>query len=231
MSRDSLYGERILWQGRCQGVSIPFAQKAMAGGSAVVAAVTLCYAVVVSKSLDVPVGGMVGFRRLVRRSRLRAWRVPVWWRSQVEYSVTERHVIWQRGRIRRSIESRQISYALIRWSTRFLRLGDLVLVRAVPTGALRRTLSLTLHDVSAPDRLWALIRGVEPSAPLGNGDDPSRSASIPGSESFGRPPRSRRRGPVGARRRRAIGGLLASHVRPLDAPWRPFLAAFFVCTH
>src|SRR5439155_21838436 len=50
--------------------------------------------------------------------------------------------------------------------------GDLVLVRAVPTGALRRTLSLTLVDVEAPDRLWALVRGSEPGAPLGDGDRP-----------------------------------------------------------
>ena len=45
-------------------------------------------------------------------------------------------------------------------------------MRAVPTGALRRTLTLTLHDVEAPDRLWAIIRGVEPSAPLGSGERP-----------------------------------------------------------
>jgi hypothetical protein len=47
--------------------------------------------------------------------------------------------------------------------------GDLVLERAVPTGALRRTLSLTLPDVEAPDRLWALVRGLTPSAPQGDG--------------------------------------------------------------
>ena len=35
----------------------------------------------------------------------------------------------------------------MRWSARDATLGDLVIVRAVPTGALRRTLSLTLHDV------------------------------------------------------------------------------------
>jgi hypothetical protein len=50
--------------------------------------------------------------------------------------------------------------------------GDLVLERAVPTGALRRTLSLTLADVEAPDRLWAVVRGLTPSAPLGNGSRP-----------------------------------------------------------
>src|SRR5439155_26255 len=50
--------------------------------------------------------------------------------------------------------------------------GDLVLVRAVPTGALRRTLRLSLVDVEAPDRLWAIVRGVEPGAPLGDGERP-----------------------------------------------------------
>jgi hypothetical protein len=50
--------------------------------------------------------------------------------------------------------------------------GDLVLVRAVPTGALRRTLSLTLYDVEAPDRLWAIVRGVPAGATLGDGDRP-----------------------------------------------------------
>jgi hypothetical protein len=148
---------------------VPFIQKVMVAVAAVLSAVTLCYAVIVAKSLDdVPVGGMVLFSAWCATLALGAWRVPLWWRSQLEYLVTERHVIWRRGRIRRSIETRQISYALIRWSTPST--GDLVLVRAVPTGALRRTLSLTLYDVEAPDRLWAIIRGVEPSAPLGSGD-------------------------------------------------------------
>ena len=55
-----------------------------------------------------------------------------------------------------------------------------IVVRAVPTGALRRTLKLTLHDVEAPDRLWALVRKVEPSAPLGNGDRPLAQRLDPG---------------------------------------------------
>jgi hypothetical protein len=172
MARDSLFSERIVWQGRCRAVSVPFAQKTMAGVATVVCAVTLCYAVVIAKALDVPVGGMVLFAGWCATIALGAWRLPLWWRSQLEYVVTDRHVIWRRGRIRRSIEINQISYALVRWSTHDASTGDLVLIRAVPTGALRRTLSLTLHDVEAPDRLWAIIRGVEPSAPLGSGDRP-----------------------------------------------------------
>jgi hypothetical protein len=172
MDRDSLFGERIVWHGRSRAVTVPFVQKMVAVASAVVSAVTLLYAVVVAKSLGAPIGGMVFFAGWCATLALGAWRVPIWWQSQVEYLVTERHVIWRRGPIRRTIDIGQISYSLIRWSPRYPSLGDLVIVRAVPTGALRRTLSLTLHDVEAPDRLWAIIRGVEPSAPLGSGERP-----------------------------------------------------------
>jgi hypothetical protein len=180
MSRDSLFGERIVWQGRCRTVSVPFTQKVIAGGAAVISAVTLCYAFVVAKALGVPVDGMVLFAAWCAAIALAAWRVPIWWRSQVEYVVTERRVLWRRGRLRRFIETRQISYALVRWSTRDRTVGDLVLVRAVPTGALRRTLSLTLHGVDAPDRLLALIRGVEPGAPLGSSELPLAQRLDPG---------------------------------------------------
>ena len=172
MGRDSLFGEQIVWQGRCRAATVPFPQKVMAAVASVVSAVTLCYAVVLAKSVAVPVGGMVLLAAWCATIALGAWRIPIWWRSQVEYLVTERHVIWRRGRIRRSIEIGQISYALVRWSSHEPSTGDLVLVRAVPTGALRRTLTLSLDDIDAPDRLWSIIRGLEPGAPLGSGDRP-----------------------------------------------------------
>jgi hypothetical protein len=180
MARESLYGERIVWQGRCRATSVPLVHKAAALVASVLSAVTLCYAIVVASSLGVPVGGMVLFAGWCATLALAVWRVPLWWRSQVEYLVTERHVIWRRGRIRRSIPIREISYALVRWNARAASLGDLVLIRAVPTGALRRTLALTLSDVEAPDRLWALVRGVEPSAPLGNAARPLAQRLDPG---------------------------------------------------
>jgi hypothetical protein len=170
MVRDSLFGEPIIWQGRCRAASVPFAQKVLSAVASVVSAVTLCYAVVLAKSVAIPVGGMVLLSAWCATIALGAWRIPIWWRSQIEYVVTERHVIWRRGRIRRSIEINQISYALVRWSAHEPSTGDLVLVRAVPTGALRRTLSLTMHDVETPDRLWSIIRGMEPGAPLGSGE-------------------------------------------------------------
>jgi hypothetical protein len=180
MARDSLFGERIVWQGRCRGVEVPFANKVVSAVGAVASAVTLCYAVVVAKSLAAPIGGMMLLGAWCATLALAAWRLPLWWRSQVEYIVTDRHVIWRRGRIRRSIDIWQISYALVRWSAGGASCGDLVIVRAVPTGALRRTLTLTLHDVETPDRLWALIRGVEQSAPLGSSDRPLAQRLDPG---------------------------------------------------
>lgn len=180
MARDSLFGERIIWQGRCRAASVPFASKVVAWSAAVVSAVMLCYAVVLAESLALPVGGMVLSAAWCATISLFAWRLPIWWRSQIEYVVTEGRVIWRRGAIRRSIERRQISYALVRWSTHDSSAGDLVLVRAVPTGALRRTLSLTLSDVEAPDRVWALIRGVEPSVPLGSCERPLTQRLDPG---------------------------------------------------
>lgn len=180
MGCDSLFGERILWQGRCQTSAVRNTEKATALAAAIGSAVTVCYAIVIAKSLGVAVGGMVLFAAWCATLALAAWRVPLWWRAGVRYVITDGHVIWQRGRVRRSIEVRQISYALVRWGVGDPSLGDLVLVRAVPTGALHRTLSVTLSDVQAPDRLWALIRGVEPSAPLGCGERPLAQRLDPG---------------------------------------------------
>ncbi len=180
MARDSLFGERIVWEGRCRSATVPFANKVMAATASVVSATTLCYAVVIAKSLEAPVGGMILFAAWSAAIALAAWRLPLWWQSQVEYVVTDRRVIWRRGPLRRSIEIRQISYSLVRWSPSHPGLGDLVLVRAVPTGALRRTLAVTLRDVEAPDRLWAVVRGVEAAAPLGSAERPLAQRLDPG---------------------------------------------------
>jgi hypothetical protein len=175
MARDSLFGERIVWSGRAhtQGAaSVPPLNKVTAAVSATLSVVSLLFAIVAGTGLQADVGGMVFFAGWCATIALFAWRAPIVWRARVEYLVTDKHVIWRRGPIRRSIERKAISYALIRWNPKKSGVGDLVVVRAVPTGALRRTLRLTLVDVEAPDRLWAIVRGVEPGAPLGDGDRP-----------------------------------------------------------
>lgn len=168
MARDSLFGEEIVWSGGPKAVTVPLVYRIGAFASAVVSLVSLAFAVVVARGLGQTAGTLLVFSAWCAALALAAWRVPLWFRASARYLVTDRHVIWQRGRLRRSIDRDAISYAVIRWSGT-PGVGDLVLERAVPTGALRRTLSLTLPDVEAPDRLWALVRGLTPSAPQGDG--------------------------------------------------------------
>jgi hypothetical protein len=96
-------------------------------------------------------------RRLMERSR---------------YVVTDQHVIVHFGPFRRSIQRSAVSFARIFWDADQPDTGDLELVRAVPTGALRRRLMLRLPGVAAPDRVWAIVRGAEDVAPLGNAEMP-----------------------------------------------------------
>jgi hypothetical protein len=172
MARDSVFGETIHWSGRPKGVSLPLVARLAAGISAVLSVVAVLFAIVVGTALRADVSGMLFFAGWCATIGLVAWRGPHFWRSNVEYLVTDKHVIWRRGRIRRSIDRGAVSYARIRWNPRVPGVGDLVLVRAVPTGALRRTLHLTLSDVVGPDRLWAIVRGLTPGAPLGDGERP-----------------------------------------------------------
>lgn len=172
MSRDSLYGETIEWSGRPRDASVSPAGRVLIAVSAVFALVALSFAVVLSTALHASVSGLVVFAAWCSGVGLFTYCWPRFWSARVEYLITDRHVIWRRGPIRRSIERDSVSYALIRWNPRAAGTGDLVLVRAVPTGALRRTLSLTLSDVVAPDCIWALVRGVTPSPPLGDGERP-----------------------------------------------------------
>jgi hypothetical protein len=77
----------------------------------------------------------------------------------VTYVVTEQHVIYKRGPFRRTIHRSDISFARIHWIAPGV--GDVELVRAVPTGALRRRLMLRLYGLKAPDRVAAIIAGNE----------------------------------------------------------------------
>jgi hypothetical protein len=88
------------------------------------------------------------------------------------YAVTDRHVIWVRGHMRRVIERRAITYGRIRWHRSVPGVGTLELVRAAPFGPFSRQQRVVLHDVEAPDRLYALIRGENPSEFAGYCDVP-----------------------------------------------------------
>lgn len=90
--------------------------------------------------------------------------VPQWWHQRAELVITDRRVIFVRGSSRRSIERAGISFARIHWY-RGTNVGDLELVRDVPTGVLGRKLSVVFRGVAAPDRVWEHIRGGPPGEP------------------------------------------------------------------
>jgi hypothetical protein len=139
---------------------------------AIVAAIALAFAIVVATALHTPVGGLILLACWCSTLAVALRHGPAIWRSDVEYVVTDKHVMWKRGRIRRTIDRGAISYARIHWHPSIPGLGDLELVRAVPTGALRRKLSLLLPGIMGPDRLWAIIRGIPASGGAGDGHRP-----------------------------------------------------------
>jgi hypothetical protein len=87
-----------------------------------------------------------------------------------EYLVTDRHVIWKRGSLRRVLDRRAITYARIHWHPSEPGVGDLELLRAAPFGPLLRKERLVLHHVQAPDRLLSLINEQTPSEFAGYAD-------------------------------------------------------------
>jgi hypothetical protein len=172
MSRDSVLGERIVWRGTPKVLEAPLVLRVAAFALFAVAAVSLCFSVVVSLALHVTPTEPFVFAAWSTVLGVMAIQAPKMWLEKVEYIVTERHVIMQRGLFRRTIERRAISFARIRWSTGQPGIGDMDLVRAVPTGALRRRLLLQLRGVVAPDRVWAIIRGAESTIGHHSGDRP-----------------------------------------------------------
>jgi len=89
-----------------------------------------------------------------------------------EYVVTDRRVLWRRGPVQRWIDRHAVSYARILWNRDTPGVGHLELVRATPFGPLSRKQRLMLLNVTAPDRVYACIRGVNPAENLGDPELP-----------------------------------------------------------
>jgi hypothetical protein len=167
--RDSLFGDLVLWSGRPKVVTTPAVYRVSALVAAIASAISTASAVVVSTAIGAPPGQRLAFAAWMATLAVALATVPRWWQGALEYVLTDRHVVVRRGRVRRTIDRRAISFARIHWDPKHPGIGDLELVRAVPTGALRRSLSIVLTGLVAPDRVWAIIRGVTPAAPAGDG--------------------------------------------------------------
>jgi len=167
-----LFQERVLCSARPERLSAPASYRVASVVAFLFAGVTLAFAVVAARSLHRPVLGMLVFSLCAVAVGILARRVPSWWLSRTEYLITDKHVIAKNGRLRRSMDRSQISYAVIRWSKDVPGVGDLILERAVPMGALLRTLRIEFTGVRAPDRLLAIIRGADPDTTLPRGSVP-----------------------------------------------------------
>ena len=78
-----------------------------------------------------------------------------------EFVITDRRVIWRRGRSTRSVDRDAISFARIHWHRSTPGVGNLEIVRAVPFGPLARSQRVMFHDVRAPDAVLAIARDGE----------------------------------------------------------------------
>lgn len=170
--RDSYFGGAVRWRASPKVLRTPPASVALALVCGATAAVSLMSAVVVSSALGASPTSLLVFAGWMATLALVAYQLPRWWRSELEYTVTDDHVVVRRGRLRRTIERKSISFARIRWDSAHPGVGDLELVRAVPTGALHRRLSVTLAGIAAPDRVWTILRGLTPAASTGTGHRP-----------------------------------------------------------
>lgn len=110
------------------------------------------------------------------------WVAPWFLLDPCRFAVTDRRVLWMRGKLRRSIDRQGITFGRIRWHRSVPTVGHLELVRAVPFGPLARSQRLVLHDVKAPDEVLAAIRGVEPSPHAGDHTTPLMDRLDPGEE-------------------------------------------------
>ena len=198
-------------------VTVPFANKVVAARRPSSSRVRLCFAVVVATALHVPVGGMLVFAAWCATIALFAWRFPILWRSQLEYIVTERHVIWRRGphpsldraqanQLRaHPLDTSDASHGRPRRRPRRARRARCA-ARSAHAGRRRSAGPPVGHRPRR--RAERAARRRRPSA--------RRSGSTRASASSGRPCRWRRRGPT---QRIATAGLAALLARASCACW------------
>ena len=173
LARDSLFSERVRWTGSPKSIELTTHMRAMAWLLVGISAVSTLLAIAASVADHEAAGRLVLFAAWTATFALLVRTVPVLFHQAARFVVTDRHVIWRCGKLRRTIQREGISFARITWHRKDPRVGDLDLVRAVPTGALHRRLTLTLQGVSAPHRVWTIMRGARSVAgSVGGGDVP-----------------------------------------------------------
>jgi hypothetical protein len=166
-----LPSERVLWQGGPQ-LGVPRDQRWTFGPLLVVALAVVCalFAGLLHVSGIPAVRPMAFTAFYLLVTAVAARLLPRYLLDPCQYMITDRHVIWRRGQLRRTMDRRGITYARIHWHRSVPGVGHLELVRAVPFGPLSRKQRFLLHDVHAPDVLFALIREAQPMEFAGYAD-------------------------------------------------------------
>jgi hypothetical protein len=168
-----LPSERVLWHGRpAKGVARDpewLLGALLAYAFATIAALFSALLFVTDLPGTQQTGIMAGYLALLATGVAVA---PRFLHDSCEYLVTDRRVMWRRGRVQRWIERHAISYGRIVWNSSSQGVGHLELVRATPFGPLSRKQRLVLLNVMAPDRVFACIRGVDPTDNLGDPELP-----------------------------------------------------------
>ncbi|MBI5534939.1 MAG: hypothetical protein HY898_19585 [Deltaproteobacteria bacterium] len=172
MPRDSLYSERIVWSGEPATVGTPSMYRAGAWLLAIMSADATLLAIAAARAAHLAPARLIIFAAWCATFALAIRMIPVIWSQAARFVVTDQHVIWARGTFKRTMQRDAISYARIQWSRHNPGVGDLELVRAVPAGVLHRGLTLVLQGVTAPDRVWSIVRGVPTTAAGGDGRRP-----------------------------------------------------------
>lgn len=154
--------ERVLWHGApVRGVPRDYAWILPPLIAGVVAAVSALFAALLA------VAAVPGWEESAMIAlwagafAIGAMLAPHYLLDGAELAVTDRRVLCRRGGTVRSIDRRGITFGRIRWHRSEHGVGHLELVRAVPFGPLARSQRMVLHDVRAPDALFALIRGAD----------------------------------------------------------------------
>jgi hypothetical protein len=178
-----LPSERLLWEGRPhRGAPRDRAWRLVPALLWTISAITASFSALLML-VELPGSTQVAFFALyLALFGLAVWLAPSFLLDPCRFAITDRRVIWMRGRLRRSIDRHAITYARIRWHKHVPTVGHLELVRAVPFGPLARKQRIVLHDLRAPDIVLAMVRGEEPSANAGDASTPLTDRLDPGEE-------------------------------------------------
>ncbi len=164
-----LPSERVLWQGGPHpGAPRDRRWRLVPALLCTLAAISSLFAVLLY-SVELPGVGQIAMVALYLAAFAAAvWLAPSFLLDPCQFLVTDRRVLWKRGRLRRSMDRHAITYTRIRWHRNMPTVGHLELVRAVPFGPLARKQRLVLHDLLAPDLVLAIIRDAQPSEHSGD---------------------------------------------------------------